>query len=66
MEIQHTHLLLKIASALLSSGVADTHDIYTNAPHPFLPNANPINPVDRLEFNVDKIAYWKNSESREV
>lgn len=37
-----------------------THDRYygSNALHPHLPNKNPLNPVDRALFDVDREAYW--------
>lgn len=40
---------------------ADTHqkNYGTNALHPHLPNAHPINPVNRDVFDADREAYWQ-------
>ena len=46
---------------------ADTHQAYygSNALHPHLPNAHPINPVDRDSFNVDRGEYWRQRAAQE-
>ena len=47
---------------------ANTHNrnYSSNALHPHLPNAHPINPVgDRTNFNTDRDSYWKNRASIE-
>ncbi|MEF1257197.1 RHS repeat-associated core domain-containing protein, partial [Vibrio sp. M260112] len=47
---------------------ADTHQSYygTNALHPYLPNAHPINPVDRDSFNIDRETYWQERAQNEL
>ena len=47
---------------------SDTHQKYynTNALHPHLPNAHPINPVDRDSFNIDRDAYWRERAKSEL
>ncbi|RAW91444.1 hypothetical protein CKY04_08570 [Photorhabdus sp. S8-52] len=47
---------------------ADTHQKYygTKALHPHLPNAHPINPVNRDQFNIDRDAYWRNRAEAEL
>ncbi|WP_081074570.1 HNH/ENDO VII family nuclease [Burkholderia cepacia] len=47
---------------------ADTHQRYygTNALHPYLPNAHPVNPVNRDAFNLDREAYWQQRAAAEV
>ncbi|MGV8002486.1 HNH/ENDO VII family nuclease, partial [Photorhabdus temperata subsp. temperata] len=47
---------------------ADTHRKYygTKALHPHLPNAHPINPVNRDQFNIDRDAYWRNRAEAEL
>ncbi|MTC93656.1 type IV secretion protein Rhs, partial [Providencia stuartii] len=39
---------------------------YSNALHPHLPDAHPINPVDRNLFDADRKAYWKQRAEEEV
>ncbi|WP_230945739.1 HNH/ENDO VII family nuclease [Burkholderia cepacia] len=47
---------------------ADTHQRYygTNALHPYLPNAHPVNPVNRDAFTLDREAYWQQRAAAEV
>ena len=46
---------------------ADTHQTYygSNALHPHLPNAHPINPVDRDSFKDDRTEYWRQRAEQE-
>ncbi|WP_275076822.1 RHS repeat-associated core domain-containing protein [Providencia rettgeri] len=39
---------------------------YSNALHPHLPDAHPINPVDRNLFDADRKAYWRQRAEEEV
>ncbi|MGT0250093.1 RHS repeat-associated core domain-containing protein [Burkholderia pyrrocinia] len=47
---------------------ADTHQRYygSNALHPYLPNAHPVNPVNRDTFNADREEYWKQRAAAEA
>ncbi|QFQ08192.1 RHS repeat-associated core domain-containing protein [Enterobacter sichuanensis] len=47
---------------------SNTHQTYygTNALHPYLPNAHPINPVNRDLFNLDREAYWRGRAQAEL
>jgi RHS repeat-associated protein len=47
---------------------SDTHQGYygSNALHPYLPNAHPVNPVNRDTFNADREAYWKQRAAAEM
>ncbi|UDN35147.1 RHS repeat-associated core domain-containing protein [Proteus sp. NMG38-2] len=39
---------------------------YSNALHPHLPDAHPINPVDRNLFDADRKAYWRQRAEEEL
>ncbi|EHH2450148.1 RHS domain-containing protein [Vibrio vulnificus] len=47
---------------------SETHQRYhgSNALHPHLPGAHPINPVDRDTFNYDREAYWSERANNEL